>query len=134
MKLNHLIVSVIFLGALASPQHLLYAAQQQSTPSPSGAGSTTAPGHTWTTEQAVTSSVREAWKLGGRTPEGFFEIVKVLTEISAQKRGVVIPDTEQAGIKAGNWIKKQAKKDPDQLLYVIVDRAVQYNANRAAGK
>jgi hypothetical protein len=84
--------------------------------------------HSWTTEQIVTSSVRETWILGGRTEEGFFDIVQALTEISAQKRGITLPNTKEAGTKAGNWIKKQAKKDPDQLLYVIVDRAVQYTA------
>lgn len=134
MKLTYLLVPVVFVGAITSPQTILYAAQQQGTPSPLSAVSTTAPSHTWTTEQAVTSSVREAWALGGRTPEGFFEIVKTLTEISAQKRGIVIPDNEQSGIRAGNWIKNQAKKDPDQLLYVIVDHAVQFNAKRTAGK
>jgi hypothetical protein len=90
--------------------------------------------HSWTTEQAVTSSVREAWQLGGKTEQGFFEIVQVLTELSAQKRGIAIPDNEQAGKKAGEWIKKQAKKDPDQLLYVIVDRAVQYSARKTAAQ
>ena len=39
---------------------------------------------------------------------------------------MTLPDTTDAGTKAGNWIKKEAKKDPDQLLYVIVDRAVQH--------
>jgi hypothetical protein len=88
--------------------------------------------HSWTTEQALTSSAREAWAMGGKTEEGFFEIVKTLTEISAEKRGITLPDTQDAGKKAGNWIKKQAKKDPDQLLYVIVDRAVQYSAHKTA--
>ena len=134
MKLTYLLVSVILVGAVASPRPFLYAAPQQGTMAASGVAPTSAPVHEWTTEQAVTSSVREAWKLGGRTPEGFFEIVKVLTEISADKRGLVIPESEQAGIVAGNWIKKQAKKDPDQLLYVIVDQAVQHSANRTAGK
>src|ERR1700729_2030613 len=87
--------------------------------------------HPWTTEQAVTSSVREAWALGGKTDEGFFEIVQALAELSAQKRGVMPPDTEAAGAKAGNWIRKEAKRDPDQLLYVIVDHAVQYSAGNA---
>lgn len=82
-------------------------------------------------EQAVTSSVREAWALGGKTDEGFFEIVQALAELSAQKRGVTPPDTESAGAKAGNWIKTQARKDPDQLLYVVVDHAVQYSARNA---
>jgi hypothetical protein len=87
--------------------------------------------HSWTMEQAVTSSVREAWVLGGKTDEGFFDIVQSLAELSAQKRGVAPPDTEAAGAKAGNWIRKEAKKDPDQLLYVVVDHAVQYSARNA---
>jgi hypothetical protein len=90
--------------------------------------------HSWTTEQAITSSVREAWALGGKTEEGFFEIVKALAAISAQKRGITLPDNQEAGKKAGEWIKKQAKKDPDQLLYVIVDHAVQYSARKTAGQ
>jgi hypothetical protein len=84
--------------------------------------------HSWTMEQIVTSSVREAWALGGKTDEGFFEIVQALAQLSAQKRGVTPPDTEAAGAKAGNWIRTQARKDPDQLLYCIVDHAVQYSA------
>ena len=91
-----------------------------------------APSHSWTTEQIITSSVREAWALGGKTEEGFFDIVQALTEIAAQKRGITLPNTKEAGTKAGNWIKKEAKKDPDQLLYVIVDRAVRYTAAHPA--
>jgi hypothetical protein len=58
--------------------------------------------------------------------------VQALTELSAQKRGITLPDDQAAGKKAGDWIKKQAKKDPDQLLYVIVDHAVQYSARKTA--
>ena len=75
--------------------------------------------------------MREAWILGGKTDEGFLEIVQALAELSAQKRGVTPPDTEAAGAKAGNWIRKEARKDPDQLLYCIVDHAVQYSARMA---
>ncbi len=103
-----------------------FAAPQQNATLPTE--NETATPHSWTTEQAVTSSVREAWALGGKTEDGFFQIVKVLAELSAQKRGLTLPDTKEAGMKAGNWIKREAKKDPDQLLYVIVDRAVQYTA------
>lgn len=109
----------------------LMCSAQQATPAATPAPDTP---HTWTNEQIVTSSVREAWALAGKTPEGFFEIVKALTEISAQKRGVAIPENEQLGAKAGEWIKKQAKKDPDQLLYVIVDQAVQHSATQTATK
>jgi len=137
MKLTRTVIALMYAGATVLPSVPMYGAQQQPASSaaasatPTTASAAAAP-HTWTTEQAITSSVREAWALGGKTPEGFFEIVKALTEISAQKRGVTIPENEQSGVKAGAWIKKQAKKDPDQLLYVIVDQAVQHSANNAA--
>lgn len=107
----------------------LFAAQAQT--SPSQGSDQPAAKHSWTMEQAVTSSVREAWALGGKTDQGFFEIVQALAELSAQKRGVTPPDTEAAGAKAGNWIRKEARRDPDQLLYVIVDHAVQYSARNS---
>jgi hypothetical protein len=128
MKLTKSFISLLIAGA-----SVCYAAPQQAAAPASNAAPASVP-HTWTTEQAVTASVREAWALGGKTPEGFFEIVKTLAEISAQKRGVAIPENEQSGVKAGAWIKRQAKKDPDQLLYVIVDQAVQHSANQTAQK
>ena len=84
--------------------------------------------HTWPVEQLVPLSVREAWAMCGKTEPAFFDMVKELAELSAQKRGITLPDNKEAGMKAGEWIKRQAKKDPDQLLYVVVDRAVQYSA------
>jgi hypothetical protein len=80
--------------------------------------------HSWTTEQLLTSSVHEAWILSGRNEDQFFEMVKELSAVSAQKRGLTLPESEEAGVKAGNWIKKEAKRDPDQLLYAVVDKAV----------
>jgi hypothetical protein len=46
--------------------------------------------------------------------------------LSARNRDIALPDTAEAGEKFGAWIKKEARKDPDQLLYVVVDRAVRY--------
>ncbi len=126
MKKVTVLAAFVMAGVLAFSGQPAYAKSQQTTAPQSATETPTA--HSWTTEQAVTSSVREAWALGGKTEEGFFQIVKVLAELSAQKRGLTLPDTKEAGIKAGNWIKREAKKDPDQLLYVIVDRAVQYTA------
>jgi hypothetical protein len=82
------------------------------------------PPRSWTTEQLLTSSVHEAWILSGRNEDQFFEMVKELSAVSAQKRGLTLPENEEAGVKAGNWIKKEAKRDPDQLLYAVVDKAV----------
>jgi hypothetical protein len=96
--------------------------------------SATEPAPTWTIDQAVTCSVHDAWELGGKNEAGFFAIVKALAELSAQKRGLVLPDKETVGHEFGEYIKTQAKTDHDQLLYVIVDRAVRkYGTAPAAG-
>jgi hypothetical protein len=97
------------------------AAQQES---PSISAPTDGATHAWTTEQLLTSSVHEAWLLSGKNEDQFFEMVKELSAVSAQKRGVTLPEDQAAGQKAGAWIKKAAKKDPDQLLYAVVDKAV----------
>lgn len=86
--------------------------------------------HAWTQEQLLTSSVHEAWMLSGRNEDQFFEMVKELAAMSANKRGLALPETDAAGKKAGAMIKKEARKDPDQLLYAVVDRAVMKTAKK----
>ncbi len=96
--------------------------------------SATEPAPTWTIDQAVTCSVHDAWELGGKNEAGFFAIVKALAELSAQKRGLVLPDKETVGREFGEYIKAQARADHDQLLYAIVDRAVRkYGTAAPAG-
>jgi hypothetical protein len=86
-------------------------------------------------DQAVTCSVHDAWVLGGKTEEGFFQIVQELAELSAQKRDLTLPDNEATGRQFGDYIKAQAKTDHDQLLYAVVDRAVRkYGVKAAAGQ
>ena len=87
----------------------------------------------WTTEQLLTSTVHEAWMLSGRNEDQFFEMVKELAAMSAQKRGLALPETDDAGKKAGDLIKKEARKDPDQLLYAVVDHAVMKTGTKPAG-
>jgi hypothetical protein len=41
---------------------------------------------------------------------------------------VTLPDTEAAGRKMGLLIKTMARRDPDQLLYAVVDAAVKQTA------
>ena len=106
------LTTVAFTAANPTPQ--------ASAPAPSAAE----PAPTWTIDQVVTCSVREAWTLGGRNEQGFFAIVKALAELSAQKRGITLPDNEETGLKFGLYIKTHAKADRDQLLYAIVDHAV----------
>lgn len=80
---------------------------------------------TWTPEQLITASVHDAWLLSGKNEATFFEMVTQLASMSAQKRGLQLPETEAAGEKFGELIKQMAKADHDQLLYVVVDKAVQ---------
>jgi hypothetical protein len=97
----------------------------QETPSSAAAPS-------WTLDQAVTCTVHDAWVLGGKTESGFFAIVKDLAALSAQKRGLTLPDSETVGHEFGEYIKKQAREDHDQLLYEIVDRAVRKYGTKPA--
>ena len=52
-------------------------------------------------------------------------MVAELAQISAQKRGLTLPNTEEAGRKFGDLVKSLSKGNHDQLLYVVVDEAVQ---------
>ena len=79
----------------------------------------------WPLDQLITSSVHDAWVLSGRNEQKFFEMVSELAQVSAQKRGLTLPNTEEAGSKFGQLVKSLAKGNHDQLLYVIVDEAVQ---------
>lgn len=88
--------------------------------------------HNWTTEQIVTATVHQAWLLADKDEANFFEIISELTEISAKNRNVTLPDNPEAGKKAGNYIKKQARADHDQLLYAIVDKSVRMIAAKSA--
>jgi hypothetical protein len=86
-------------------------------------------------DQIVTKTVHEAWVASGRNEDKFFAMVQQCAELSARNRDITLPDTTEAGERFGAWIKKEARKDPDQLLYAVVDRAVRYigKANTATG-
>lgn len=96
----------------------------------------TPPGSTsprnWTTDQILTATVHQAWILAGKDETNFFEIVRELAEISAQNRNLKLPDTPEAGKKAGAYIRAQAKEDHDQLLYDIVDKAVRMTGTKGS--
>ncbi len=95
-----------------------------------GAGASAAQAGSLPIDRLVVLTCRQAWQMGGRNEDGFFAIVKQLAELSAQNRGVTLPDDKDAGARAGQWIRTQALKDPDQLLYAVVDHAVLYSINK----
>ncbi|MEO7029260.1 MAG: hypothetical protein ABI147_07630 [Acidobacteriaceae bacterium] len=67
----------------------------------------------------------------GKNEATLFEMVTQLAQISASKPGITLPETEEAGERFGEMIKKTAKADTDELLYVVVDKAVQEIGIRA---
>jgi hypothetical protein len=83
-------------------------------------------------DQIITASVHDAWLLSGKNEEAFFDIVEQLAQVSAEKRGVSLPDSAAAGKRMGEIIKQKARADHDQLLYVIVDQAVRAVAKTTA--
>jgi hypothetical protein len=107
---------LVLAVSLAAPASLI-AAPAQSAPADATA-------HTWTIDQVVTDTVSDAWHQGGETEEGFFAIVKTMAQFAAEKRGLTLPETREAGRRAGQYIKQQARLDHQQLLYPIVDKAV----------
>ncbi len=109
-------ILVLTIG-LACPVSLLAASQAQSTPADTAT-------QNWTIDQVVTDTVADAWHQGGETEAGFFAIVKTMAQFAAQKRDVTLPDSREAGMRMGQYIKQQARLDHQQLLYPIVDKAV----------
>ncbi len=75
-------------------------------------------------DKLLPMTVHEAWLASGRDEDKFFSMVRQLADFSAHKRNVTIPESAAAGQRAGAEIKRQARKDPDQLLYAVVDSAV----------
>jgi hypothetical protein len=80
--------------------------------------------HGWTTDQILTCTVSDCWQLAGRNETTFFDIIQQLAEISAQTRGLTLPDNAEAGRSTGEYIKAKAHTDHGQLLYAIVDAAI----------
>jgi hypothetical protein len=78
----------------------------------------------YTSEQLLTSTVHQAWLLSGKNEANFFEMVEQLADLSARNRGITLPESEAAGRRMGEYIKRTAKADTDQLLYAVVDKAV----------
>jgi hypothetical protein len=119
--------------ALTSAVTLTASAQQPAAPTitPSAAADSAA-NHTWNTEQILTCTVSDCWQLAGKNEATFFDIIQQLAGISAQTRGLTLPDSEEAGKRTGEYIKAKAKSDHGQLLYAIVDAAVRHVGTRPA--
>jgi hypothetical protein len=127
MRLTNKIALSLTLAAAA----IIASAQQPSAATISPSADSTA-AHTWTTEQILTCTVSDCWQLAGKNEATFFDIVQQLAGISAQTRGLTLPDDAAAGKRAGEYIKAKAKADHGQLLYAIVDASVRKVGTKSA--
>jgi hypothetical protein len=113
----------IALSLTLAASTLAATAQQPSAATITPSADSTA-AHNWTTEQILTCTVSDCWQLAGKNEATFFDIVQQLAGISAQTRGLTLPDSAEAGKRTGEFIKAKAKADHGQLLYAIVDASV----------
>ena len=121
------VAGTLLMGSIGIMAQATTQARIQSTNAPSVTATNSA-GSVMATDQLLSSTVHEAWLASGRNEDKFFDMVKELAAMSAQKRGVTLPDTEAAGRAMGMAIKASARRDPDQLLYAVVDAAVKATA------
>lgn len=78
----------------------------------------------WNPDQLLTATVHQAWVLSDKNEANFYEMIEQLADISARNRGVTLPENAAAGRRMGEYIKRTASADTDQLLYAVVDKAV----------
>lgn len=116
----------IALSLTLAVSTLIVSAQQPKSPVTTTPSADSAAPHNWTTEQILTCTVSDCWQLAGKNETTFFDIIQQLTEISAQTRGITLPDNADAGRRAGEYIKAKARADRGQLLYAIVDGSVRW--------
>lgn len=84
----------------------------------------------WDPDQLLTATVHQAWVLSNENEANFYEMIEQLADISAKNRGVTLPETAAAGRRMGEYIKRTASADTDQLLFAVVDKAVMMIAKK----
>lgn len=131
MIMNRTLTLTMLAASLLAPAAFSPAAFAQDAQDSQGAAQAQ---QSYPLDKLVTLTCRQAWQMSGKTQDGFFAIVKQLAELSAQNRGVTLPDDKAAGARAGDWIRTHAIADPDQLLYEVVDHAVQYSIKKGTAK
>ncbi len=86
----------------------------------------------WDPAQLMTVTVRQAWALSNKNEANFYEMIEQLADISAKNRGITLPESAAAGRQMGEYIKRTASADNDQLLFAVVDKAVAMSAKAPA--
>src|SRR5579871_1539040 len=126
MKMWQSLAGMVMAATLIAPVVTVAQASQDATAQNATTPAAASDASAMPVDQLKTKTVHEAWVASGRNEDKWFAMVQQLAALSAQNRGITLPDTEEAGSKFGAWIKQEARKDPDQLLYAVVDHAVRY--------
>lgn len=129
--LRSLTSSALLAGGLLLAPTFLHAQAKPAEIEPRSAESKTATQEHWDQTQLLTSTVHQAWVLSGKNEANFFEMVEQLADISAKNRGITLPESAAAGRRMGEYIKRTASADTDQLLYAVVDKAVLMTSHAA---
>jgi hypothetical protein len=127
-KIGCVTTAILTAGMIAGSGAIAQSAQPTTTTETNSThtqSTTTGAQPNWTVDQLMTASVHDAWVMSGRNEQKFFEMATALAQISAQKRGLTLPNSAEAGKRFGELVKEGAKGDHDQLLYSVVDKAVQ---------
>jgi hypothetical protein len=127
-KIGYVTTAILTAGMIAGSGAIAQSATQTTTTATNSThaqSTTTEAQPNWTVDQLMTASVHDAWVMSGRNEQKFFEMATQLAQISAQKRGLTLPDNAEAGKRFGELVKSMVKTDHDQLLYAVVDKAVQ---------
>ncbi len=122
-------VALLFGGLVLAPA-VLPAQNKPAEIQPKSAEGKTPTQEHWDPNQIITATVHQAWVLSGKDERTFFEMVEQLADICAKNRGIMLPESEAAGRRMGEYIKHAAAADSDQLLYAIVDKAVLMTVKR----
>jgi hypothetical protein len=75
-------------------------------------------------EVPVTLTVREVWARSDENYERFVVVVRSMAMMSLEKRRLHLDASREAGLEIGKAVRAEAQRDPDQLLYAVVDAAV----------
>jgi hypothetical protein len=126
------LVPTIALSVIVGAASICGVAQQPKSPVTITPSADSTAAHNWTTEQILTCTVSDCWQLAGKNETTYFDIIQQLAQISAQTRGLTLPDDAAAGQRTGEYIKAQARTDHGQLLYAIVDAAIRKVGKPAA--
>ncbi len=124
MTMQSAVRAVLMSGFLVIPMAVPAQMNAQAKPNTQSVTAANSADAAHVNRELLTSTVHEAWLASGRNEDKFFDMVKQCAELSAQKRGLTLPDTEAAGRRMGTLIKTISRRDPDQLLYAVVDAAV----------